>query len=124
MSLNLEVQAKCQNELNEVIGDKTPTIDDMNNLPYIMATLMEIQRYSLVAQGSLPHSLLQDTKIDQYHFRKGTIFFCNLTKFLNDPQAFPEPRTFKPERFIDEKGNICKNDHLVPFGIGKRICMG
>jgi hypothetical protein len=47
MALHPKVQGKCQNELSEVIGERTPTIEDMTDLKYIMATVMEIQRYSL-----------------------------------------------------------------------------
>lgn len=43
---------------------------------------------------------------------------------MNDPIEFPEPRKFKPERFLDENGKVKKHEYLVPFGIGKRICMG
>ena len=31
---------------------------------------------------------------------------------------------FKPDRFLDKNGNIAKIENFVPFGIGKRICMG
>ena len=124
MALYPEVQKKCQSEIDEVLGQKLPTIDDISSLTYVMATLMEIQRYSLVAQGSLPHYLKQDTEVNGYKFKKGTIFISNLQKFLYDPVEFPEPKSFKPERFLDQDGIIKKNEYFVPFGIGKRICMG
>ena len=59
MSLHPEVQTKCQKEVDNNLGEKLPTIDEMNNLPYIVATLMEVQRFSAVGQTSLPHRLLQ-----------------------------------------------------------------
>ena len=62
--------------------------------------------------------------VDEYKFKKGTLFFSNLEKFLNDPIQFPEPSKFQPERFLDKDGNVQKHDYLVPFGIGKRVCMG
>ena len=124
MALHPEVQEKCQKEIDEVLGSKSPTIEDINELTYVMATIMEIQRYSVIAQGSLPHYLQEDIDFRGYKFKKGTLFICNLEKFLNDPKEFPEPRQFKPERFIDEKGKIRKSEYFVPFGIGKRICMG
>ena len=124
MALHPEVQTKCQTELDDALGEKPLTIDEMSNLNYIMATLMEIQRFSIVAQSSLPHRLLKDMDIDQYKFKKGTLFFSNLEKFMNDPIQFPEPSRFKPERFLDKDGKVQKHDYLVPFGIGKRICMG
>jgi len=123
MALFPKVQEKCFSEINEVIGTKPPSIEDMPKLTYIMATCMEIQRYSLVAQATLSHRLTQDTEYGQYKFKKGTMFFANLDKFLNDPSEFPEPKKFIPERFM-ENGILQKKDHFVPFGVGKRICMG
>ena len=124
MALHPEVQRKCQDELDEILGQKAPTIEDMNNVNYIMATLMEIQRFAMVAESSLPHRLMQDVEIDGYKFKKDTLFFSNLAKFMNDPVQFPEPRKFKPERFLNKEGKVQKHEYLVPFGIGKRICMG
>ena len=44
--------------------------------------------------------------------------------FSNDPVQFPKPSKFYPERFLDKDGNVQKHDYLVPFVIGKRVCMG
>ena len=41
-----------------------------------------------------------------------------------DPEVFPSPKEFKPERFIDENGNLKKIDQFAPFSVGRRICMG
>jgi cytochrome P450 len=44
---------------------------------------------------------------------------------LHDPEIFSDPEEFKPERFLDEKGNF--QDHpmvVLAFGAGKRICPG
>ena len=124
MTLFPEVQEKCRKEINEEIGIKPPTIDDVQKLPYVMATLMEIQRMAIVAPGSLPHILMKDIKINNYQFKKGTIFTANLSKFQMDSEVFSNPNLFNPDRFRDENGKVRKIEQLVPFGIGKRICMG
>ena len=59
MALHPEVQTKCQTEIDQHLGEKLPTIDEISKLNYIMATLMEIQRFSAVGQSSLPHRLIQ-----------------------------------------------------------------
>ena len=125
MILNPNVQEKCQAEINDQIGTRSPSIEDPKDLPYVMATLLEIQRLAKVSPGSLPHILMKDTVVNDYHFSKNTMFIANLTKFQMDPEVFPSPEIFQPERFIDDKnGTFKKNEFVVPFGIGKRVCMG
>ena len=44
---------------------------------------------------------------------------------LHDPEAYPEPDKFKPERFLTEDGTVRDDPALaLVFGIGKRICPG
>ena len=125
MALHPDVQDKCQVEISDQIGSRYPTIEDMKDLPYVMATLNEIQRVSMVAPGTLPHILMQDFKFRDYYFKKGTMFTANVSKFLSDPETFPEPKVFNPERFLDQKEEqVKKFEKFVPFGVGKRICMG
>lgn len=40
---------------------------------------------------------------------------------INDPQLYPEPNTFRPERFLERKYNVFE---FLPFGGGHRRCMG
>merc|ERR1712168_1220559 len=49
---------------------------------------------------------------------------CNLQHIMMDPNNFYDPEAFNPERFIGEDGKYKKHPALVPFGIGKRQCMG
>ena len=57
IALHPEIQQKCQIEIDEEIGSRPPTIEDVPNLPYVMACLMETQRLSIMAPASLPHYL-------------------------------------------------------------------
>ena len=44
---------------------------------------------------------------------------------LHDPTRYPEPDTFKPERFLDAEGSLLDDPVLVSaFGYGKRVCPG
>ncbi len=48
-----------------------------------------------------------------------------LRAILHDPEAYPEPDEFKPERFLNEDGTVRDDPALsLVFGIGKRICPG
>lgn len=40
-----------------------------------------------------------------------------------DPDSFPEPEKFQPERFL-ENGELRNLDNFMPFGLGRRRCLG
>ena len=44
---------------------------------------------------------------------------------LHDPDRYPDPEEFKPERFLNEDGSIREDPAIsLVFGVGKRICPG
>ena len=44
---------------------------------------------------------------------------------LHDPEIYPDPEEFKPERFLNEDGGVRDDPTLsLVFGVGKRICPG
>ncbi len=47
-----------------------------------------------------------------------------LWEIHRDPKHFPEPKEFKPERFLDSGGKFVENPAMVAFGVGKRECLG
>ena len=62
---------------------------------------------------NLPHCILA---------RLASIF---IRAILHDPVVYPDPDSFKPERFINLDGNLCDDPILTAaFGFGKRMCPG
>lgn len=41
-----------------------------------------------------------------------------------DPNLWDEPNKFNPGRFIDEGGKIRRPEFFMPFGVGRRMCLG
>ena len=53
------------------------------------------------------------------------VFLRCFRAILHDPETYPEPDKFKPERFLDEDGTVRDDPMLtLVFGVGKRICPG
>lgn len=49
---------------------------------------------------------------------------ASLYHAMHDPKLFENSDVFNPERFIDENGKFVHDDHVIPFGLGKRYCLG
>ena len=125
MILYPEVQAKIHQEIDEVIGTKEPSMEDKPNLPYTDACIMEIQRLGSIAGQAVPHRTLKECEIQGYKIPQNTIVFSILHHIMRDPDYWESPNTFKPERFLNStQTQIIKEERLVPFGIGKRLCLG
>ena len=52
------------------------------------------------------------------------MIWCILYHMMRDPDYWSDPDTFNPERFLGENGKIVKEERFVPYGIGKRVCIG
>lgn len=49
---------------------------------------------------SLPHICIEDTDIDGNFIKKGSYVIASLLAVMHNPEDFPEPGLFKPERFL------------------------
>jgi cytochrome P450 len=53
------------------------------------------------------------------------IYLRRFRAILHDPETYPDPEEFKPERFLNEDGSVRDDPTLaLAFGAGKRICPG
>jgi cytochrome P450 len=111
--------------MREVLGSNRPELKHMQELHILMATITEVQRLSKVAPFSLPHHLAEDFHYKGQFFPKNSMWRVNLGYIMKDPDHFHNPSEFNPARFLDSNtGKFVKNERVIPFGIGKRVCMG
>jgi cytochrome P450 len=125
--LHQDIQAKLHKELDDVVENhRLPCWQDAQNMPYLQATLCEVQRmsgpFSLTATNAI-----RDTTIGGYHIPKNTNVVINIGEIHYDPKEWPEPNEFKPERFLDSDGKFVgwtTKHAFMPFGLGRRECLG
>jgi methyl farnesoate epoxidase/farnesoate epoxidase len=48
----------------------------------------------------------------------------NIWSVLHDREHWSDPEVFRPERFLCADGKFVKDEWLIPFGVGKRVCLG
>ncbi|KAK8393648.1 hypothetical protein O3P69_006761 [Scylla paramamosain] len=93
-------------------------------LPYVKATIQEVQRTFNLPKFSLPHITNEDCKIGGYDIPKGTWLLINLDDSHKSPEYWKNSNEFDPQNFLDENGKYKWNNAFMPFGTGKRICTG
>ncbi len=128
MILNPRIQDKVQKELDEVTGcQRLPNIQDRQKTPYVEAVIHECQRLANVVP-SVCHatSTSGSGNLDngKYLIPAGTRVNCNFAAVMMDPENFPNPEKFDPERYLTPEGYFHLHPKVIPFGIGKRRCIG
>ncbi|XP_075393064.1 cytochrome P450 2F3-like [Tenrec ecaudatus] len=120
-----EVAAKMQAELDTVVGRaRAPRQEDRARLPYTNAVLHEIQRFISVLPLGLPRALTRDAYLRGHFLPKDTFVIPLLVSAHRDPTQFKDPDYFNPTNFLDDQGEFRANDAFMPFGPGKRMCLG
>jgi len=121
-----DVQTKVQQELDSVLGDSGhPGYEDRARLPYTEAVINEVFRFSCFVGTAVPHHTSQGpAQLAGYTIPKDSVVIMHLHSAHKDPSHWGDPDVFRPERFLDEDGKFRKDDFLMPFGVGKRACLG
>ena len=114
-----EIQRQVQQELDTVVGrERLPRLSDSLDLPYAMATLLEIQRIASVLPLGVPHCAAEETTICGFFIPKGAFILPNLWAVHHDSRLWDEPSKFEPSRFLDSSGNLLQKPELIPFSTG------
>jgi cytochrome P450 len=122
------VLKKAQQELKNHVGvDRRVEESDLENLLYIKAIITETMRLYPAGPLSVPHESIEDCIVGGYSIPKGTRLLVNVWKIQHDPDIWTDPFEFQLERFLTSKKEIdVKGLHfeLIPFGSGRRMCLG
>ena len=120
-----EMQAKLYQEIKDVVGmDRSPDVSDKSKLKFLSAFIMETQRFAGVVPLGIDRLATSDIQLGGYTITKGTSVMVNLDSALRDVNAWGDPDVFRPDRFLDDKGSVVVKKDFLPFGIGKRNCLG
>uniref|UniRef100_A0A3B1IMS7 Cytochrome P450 2K1-like n=1 Tax=Astyanax mexicanus TaxID=7994 RepID=A0A3B1IMS7_ASTMX len=119
-----QIQERVQQEIDRVIGDRQPKVQDRKNLPYTDAVIHETQRLANIVPMSLPHVTSCDVTFNGYFIKKGTSVMPLLSSVLWDESEWETPKSFNPAHFLDADGRFVNRDAFMPFSAGRRVCLG
>src|SRR5262245_60292875 len=123
MSLNPAARDRMLAEIDDVLARRRPTADDLARLPWTTACIQESQRYYsavwIVARNAIEHDV-----IDGHHIRPGTTDRVPPHPLHHAERWWPDPETFDPTRFLGDAARDRPRSAYLPFGGGRRICIG
>ncbi|KAK9744643.1 Cytochrome P450 [Popillia japonica] len=120
-----EAQEKVFEEVRSVLGDKPQptTIEELNQLKYMECAIKEALRLFPVL-GVITRVLSEDIELDGYKIPAGVQAILHIAIVHRDPEHFPEPNKFIPERFLPENSKTRHPFAYIPFSAGPRNCIG
>lgn len=92
--------------------------EDLKNLPYLNAVINETMRIKPVAMGGLPRETDRDYVLGGYHIPKHILITAHIYACQVDPEYWPEPLAFKPERWLEDSDIPADKDAFFPFSSG------
>jgi cytochrome P450 len=115
---------RLQEEQGRVLDGASPTVDQLEReMPYLEMVLDEVLRLYPPAWIG-PRRAVRELEFGGYTVPKGAyVNYCSWASH-RIPEVFPEPEAFVPERFTPERKAALPRGAYVPFGGGRRICIG
>ncbi|XP_016121937.1 cytochrome P450 2K1-like, partial [Sinocyclocheilus grahami] len=113
-----EIQAEVQDEIDRVIGERQPVVEDRKNFSYTDAVIHETQRFANIVPISVPRQTTCDVHLNGYLIKKGTSVWALLASVLRDENEWETPDSFNPRHFLNKQGQFVKRDAFMPFSAG------
>jgi cytochrome P450 len=123
LAQNPDAAQRFYDEIDQVLGGRAPTLEDLPQLRYTEMVFAESMRiyppaWAMGRQSTAPLAL------GPYRFPAKTYFFFSQYVMQRDPEYFPDPLRFDPERFTPEAKAARPRFAYFPFGGGGRQCIG
>jgi cytochrome P450 len=105
----------------DVLTRLTEEIDADGEDAYVTATVHETLRRRPVLANAAPRLVMEPVQIAGWSYEPGVCLLADAYLLHHDPDIYPEPYAFRPERFLDEQPGTYT---WIPFGGGRRRCLG
>jgi cytochrome P450 len=96
-------------------------IDAGDGDEYLTATIRETLRRRPVLPNNAPRLVAKAIEVGGWQFEPGVCLVPNAYLVHHDPDLYPDPYAFRPERWLDQSPGTYT---WIPFGGGRRRCLG
>jgi cytochrome P450 len=118
-----DVARKLHAEIDEVLGDRQPTVDDLKRMPYTLQVIKETLRLypaaPIYARDAVKPDVMDGKRIDA-----GSQMLLSPFLTHRHPGFWEDPERFDPDRWLPEREAAQHPYAYHPFAAGQRICLG
>jgi cytochrome P450 len=118
-----EAESKLHAEIDEALGGRLPSLDDLPNLPYTERVLTESMRLYPPAWG-LGRRAVREFDTGGFTIPADSILFACPYVTQRDARWFSDPLRFDPDRWTPDFKATLPRFAYFPFGGGPRQCIG
>ncbi|KAF5285135.1 hypothetical protein FQA39_LY16824 [Lamprigera yunnana] len=126
LAKNPHIQERLREEINAVLNEHDRiTYDTVVDMPYLTQVIEEdLRKYP--PAGVVARKCLKDYKVPGSNLliKTGTKVLISIQGLHHDPEYFPDPEIYDPERFNEKNKKNMKPYTYLPFGEGPRNCIG
>ncbi len=123
MMQNPAVMDRVYAEVDETIGSRAMTLEDLPAFDYTERVVKEALRLYPSAWG-LSRSTLEPVEIAGVTLMRNSMVLVSPWTLGRDPRFFPDPLRFDPDRHLKENAASIPHYAYIPFGGGGRTCLG
>jgi cytochrome P450 len=116
-----DVQRRVAEEAGRINRELAP--EDVPQLGYTVQVLNEALRLCPPAAG-VGRMAVRDIAVDGYRVEAGSLVLVGIYAVHRDPEYWPQPLTFDPERFSPQAAKTRDRWQFIPFAGGARSCIG
>lgn len=124
LATNPDLQEQLYQEVNSVIQDKAPTLEELDTMTLTDRILQETMRMYPSAWSMFLRTAINDVQIGDHTIPKGGAIWVSPYVLHHDKRWWDNPDQFDPARFEGEWRKKVPNYAFMPFGGGPRVCVG
>ncbi|MCE9579823.1 MAG: cytochrome P450 [Deltaproteobacteria bacterium] len=123
LSQHPDIEARVHAELDDVLGDRALTMEDLPKLAYTRRVIDEVMRQT-PAVWFMARTTVTEVDMGGNRIPEGSHLLMSIPTLHNNPAVWPEPARFDPDRFLPEAVAARSPNAYVPFGRGPHACIG
>ncbi len=123
LAQNPDARERMLDEIDTVLSGRDVTLADIPQLPWTTACLEESMRI-FPPVWMIAREALRDDVVGGHRIKAGTTVGIVIEHVHRDPRFWPQPERFDPSRFLPGADADRPHSSYMPFGGGKRICIG